>query len=74
MAELIGIAREFGTTAVVPAACMWYIVKKDKSHKEERDTRQGTDNEIRTMLVELVKSNTQAMVELKDLIKDVIKK
>lgn len=54
MQEIINVLGEFGVSIAVIAAQMWYIVHKDKTHKEERDSYMHT-----------VEQCTQAMSDLK---------
>lgn len=54
MSDLIQVIENFGVTVAVLIAMMWYIVYKDKNHKEES-----------RLYTETIQKNTDAMADMR---------
>lgn len=69
MEELMSVAGQYGALGLMLLACFWYINKKDKDHKEEREEMNGRFEKQHEEALEVTKSNTSAMLELTTMIK-----
>ncbi|TXH07888.1 MAG: hypothetical protein E6R04_11975 [Spirochaetes bacterium] len=69
METFIEIAQNYGPLGLIILACFWYIVYKDKSHREERKELRGILEMQHKEAMEVTKSNTNVLQEISTLIK-----
>ena len=69
MENLTAVAGQYGAIGLMLLACFYYINKKDKDHKEEREEINARFEEQHKEALEITRSNTSAMIELVTVIK-----
>ena len=64
MEEIIKIAYEFGPLGLVVLACFYYIIRKDKQHREERVNYLQTMNKLSNKQAKQDKNQQDSLVDL----------
>jgi hypothetical protein len=70
MNDFITIATQYGPLGIVVLACFWYIVMKDKEHREERKEITSALERQHTEAIEVTKANTTVLTEISVLIRN----
>lgn len=70
MDSFIQIAIQYGPLGLIVLACFWYILYKDKMHKDERKELSDALSHQHKESLEVTKNNTTVLTEIAVLIRN----
>lgn len=70
MDKLLQLASDYGPLGLIVLASFWYIVRKDKQHREERKELTDTLTKQHSEALEVTRNNTTVLTEISVLIRN----
>lgn len=70
MDKILQLASDYGPLGLIVLASFWYIVRKDKQHREERKELTDTLAKQHSEALEVTRNNTTVLTEISVLIRN----